>query len=195
MKNKIAQDALMLTFITLIAGLLLGLVYEITKEPIEKQKQNAKQQSYMAVFSDASEFIYDENIKADDSESVESLDEVLKAVDANGEALGYVMSITTNEGYGGPITIAMGIRMDGTLNAIEILSISETAGLGMKATEDEYKNQFANKNVESFSYTKTGAVADNEIDAISGATITTNAVTNAVNAGLAFFRSIVMGGN
>ena len=73
--------------------------------------------------------------------------------------------------------------MDGTLNDISILEISETPGLGMLAPE-ELAPQFHDKNVEAFAYTKAGAAADNEIDAISGATITTRAVTNAVNGGL-----------
>ena len=68
------------------------------------------------------------------------------------------------------------------------LSISETAGLGMKATTDSFKDQFKDKNVEKFTYTKTGATSDDQIDAISGATITTNAMTNGVNAGLCAFR-------
>ena len=76
------------------------------------------------------------------------------------------------------------------LNGIEILSISETAGLGRKADTDDFKNQFSNKNVAQFNYTKSGAAAEYEIDAISGATITTNAMVNAVNAGLSYAKSL-----
>ena len=60
----------------------------------------------------------------------------------------------------------------------------------MKAKEAEFSDQFKEKKAEQFSYTKTGAVSDSEIDAISGATVTTNAVTNGVNAGLAAFRAV-----
>ena len=56
----------------------------------------------------------------------------------------------------------------------------------MQADTDEFKSQFAGKNVAQFKYTKSGAASDEEIDALSGATITTNAVTNAVNAGLSY---------
>ena len=110
------------------------------------------------------------------------------ARDNAGNELGYAFTVTTAEGYGGDIQFAMGIRDDGTLNGISILSISETAGLGMRATTDDFKNQFKDKNVEKFTYTKTGAASEDEIDALSGATITTNAMTNGVNAGLAAFR-------
>ena len=81
----------------------------------------------------------------------------------------------------------MGVADDGTLNGISLLSISETAGLGMRAGE-VLVPQFAGKQVEQFSYTKTGAASDDQIDAISGATITTNAVVNGVNAGLLCFQ-------
>ena len=77
----------------------------------------------------------------------------------------------------------MGVQTDGTLNGISILEISETPGLGMQA-EAVLAPQFAGKQADSFTFTKTGAALDNEIDAISGATVTTKAVTNAVNTGL-----------
>ena len=118
----------------------------------------------------------------------------MEASDDSGQMLGYVLTVTDSEGYGGDIQLSMGVRMDGTLNGISILSISETAGLGMNANTDAFKGQFADKNVEQFTYTKNGASADNEIDAISGATITTNAVTNGVNGGLLTFQYL-KGGN
>ena len=117
-----------------------------------------------------------------------TIDEAMKVYDASGKMAGYVLTVTDHEGYGGDIQFAMGVQDDGTLNGISILSISETAGLGMRATTDDFKNQFKDKNVEKFTYTKTGATSDDEIDALSGATITTNAMTNGVNAGLAAFR-------
>ena len=72
----------------------------------------------------------------------------------------------------------------------QILSISETAGLGMKADTDDFKGRFSNKKVAQFNYTKSGATAEYEIDALSGATITTNAMVNAVNAGLSYAKSL-----
>lgn len=121
------------------------------------------------------------------------IDKALEVKDGSGTLLGYVLTVTSREGYGGDITFTMGIRLDGTLNGISILSISETAGLGMKA-EAVLKPQFENKNVSQFTYTKSGAVSDDQIDAISGATITTNAVTTAVNGGLYYFQT-QLGGN
>lgn len=76
------------------------------------------------------------------------------------------------------------------MNGISILSIGETAGLGMKANTDNFKKQFQDKKVDKFKYTKTGASSEDEIDALSGATITTNAMTNGVNAGLCAFQYV-----
>ena len=83
--------------------------------------------------------------------------------------------------------------MDGMLNGISLLSISETPGLGMRA-EEVLKPQFTEKQAPVFSYTKTGAASEDQIDAISGATITTNAVVDAVNAGLCYFQNVLGGG-
>lgn len=124
----------------------------------------------------------------------QEIDKMVKAIGADGSQLGFVVTVTTSEGYGGDIQFTMGVSEDGTLNGISILSIGETPGLGMKADTEEFKSQFVGKNAEVLRYTKTGAAADDEIDALSGATITTNAMTNGVNAGLCAFREAMKGG-
>lgn len=199
--GKIIKDAGALLAITLVAGFLLGLVYDVTLEPIQVQEELAKKEACQEVFADAADFREsDADLDAVTASNIEngwdkqSIDEVMEAVDESGEIIGYVITVTDSEGYGGDITFSMGVQMDGMLNGISILSISETAGLGMKADTDEFKNQFKGKNVEKFEYTKTGAASDEQIDALSGATITTNAVTNGVNAGLAAFQYL-KGGN
>ena len=123
----------------------------------------------------------------------QDIDEVMEAVDGSGNTIGYVLTVTTHEGYGGDIQFTMGVTKEGMLNGISILSISETAGLGMRA-EEVLKPQFAGKSAEKYEYTKTGAVSEGQIDAISGATITTNAVVNGVNAGLYYFQNTLGGG-
>ncbi|MDE6976772.1 MAG: RnfABCDGE type electron transport complex subunit G [Lachnospiraceae bacterium] len=198
MKNMI-KDAAVLFVITVAAGLILGFVYQITKEPIALAEEKAANEAYAEVFPGASSFEEREatdpsgdGIWQEQYQSVK-IDKAREAKDGSGTLLGYVLTVTSREGYGGDITFTMGIRLDGTLNGISILSISETAGLGMKA-EAVLKPQFENKNVSQFTYTKSGAVSDDQIDAISGATITTNAVTTAVNGGLYYFQT-QLGGN
>ena len=196
MSMESIKNTISLMLITLIAGLLLGAVYEITKEPIAKENQRAKEEAYKAVFADAGSF---EEINLDtdqvqkelDSQGLDaSINEAMKVLDGSGQQLGYVLTVTDHEGYGGDIQFAMGVQSDGTLNGISFLSISETAGLGMKAKEDSFRKQFEGQNVDQIVYTKNGASADNEIDALSGATITTNAVTNGVNAGLYYVHTV-----
>ena len=194
--------ALILFAITLIAGLMLGVVNDITKEPIAQQEQKAKNEACQNVFAVADSFEAQEladsaqieQVLTDAGISGADIDELMAAKDASGALLGYVITVTDHEGYGGDIQFSMGITNEGTLNGISLLSISETAGLGMRAGE-VLVPQFADKNVSKFTYTKTGATADSEIDAISGATITTNAVVNGVNAGLAYFDKILKGGS
>ena len=70
--------------------------------------------------------------------SADKVDEVSLAEDEKGEVLGAVLNLTSTEGYGGNISFSMGISKDGTVNGIKILSISETAGLGMRATEESF---------------------------------------------------------
>lgn len=196
-KKSMLKDALILFAITLVAGLLLGFVYDVTKEPIAQQKAKAKAEACRNVFADADSF---KAVAADGptayfaagQDSNVDIDEVMQALDSSGQLLGYVITVTDHEGYGGDIQFSMGVTLDGTLNGISILSIKETAGLGMKAG-DVLVPQFADKKVESFTYTKSGSTGDSEIDAISGATITTNAVVNGVNGGLLFFRSALVG--
>lgn len=198
MKGMI-KDALILFAITLIAGLMLGVVNDITKEPIARQEQKAKTEACQNVFADAASFEEQEmedatQALADAGLTGADIDELMAAKDASGSLLGYVITVTDHEGYGGDIQFSMGVTTDGVLNGISLLSISETAGLGMRAGE-VLVPQFENKDVDRFTYTKTGSTADSEIDAISGATITTNAVVNGVNAGLVYFDEFLKGGS
>ena len=197
--NKIIKNAAILTAITLVSGLLLGLVYEITKNPIAVSQEQAKQNAYKQVLSDAKE------LKEEKDFDTKKAEEALKtagvsgcyvkgaaeALDANGKTLGYVVTTVSKEGYGGEIEISVGILSDGTVNGIEILSINETAGLGMKAAEPAFKDQFRNVKTEKFEVKKDNPSGN--VDALSGATITSRAVTSAVNAGLAYYQNVLGG--
>lgn len=196
MSKESIKNTISLMVITVIAGLLLGFVYDITKDPIAKEQQKAKEDAYKTVFEQADSF---ETMEIDSSKVEEQLkeqgydatiNEIMMVYNHSGDFAGYVATVTDHEGYGGDIQFAIGVASDGTTNGISFLSISETAGLGMKAKEEPFKSQFSGKKVSQFVYTKNGAYADNEIDAISGATITTNAVTNGVNAVLYYIDTL-----
>lgn len=205
------KNAGILFGITLIAGILLGFVHELTKEPIAYQQELKVQRACSAVFADAASFEattlpvgdLDSQFSAAYTDMPEQMvlhpkgveigTIIYRALSVDGELLGYVISTTSKEGYGGDIELMLGIRMDGTLNGVSILSISETPGLGMRA-EEVLVPQFEDRQVSSFTYVKTGAVSEDQIDAISGATITTNAFTRAVNAGLSYFNAMLKEG-
>ena len=200
--NKILKNTLILTAITVVAGLLLGVVYGVTKEPIARTQENTKQAAFRSVLADADSFETVDGLDTDAAAALlkengytsDDIAEVAEGKDASGETIGYVINVTSHEGYGGDIELSVGILSDGTVKGIEMLSISETAGLGMKAIEADFKDQFKDKQVEKFTYTKTGESGDDMIDAISGATITTNAVTNAVDSALVYFQNELGGG-
>ena len=194
--NKIVKNTLILTAITVVSGLLLGVVYDITKDPIAQAQENTKQKAYRSVLSDASSFEAVDldvdsaaSLLSENGYTSDEITEVVEGTDDSGETVGYVISVQSSEAYDGTLELSVGIAADGTVKGVEMLSISETAGLGMKADEAEFKDQFKDKNVDKFSYTKTGESGDDMIDAISGATITTNAVTNAVDSALVYYQN------
>ena len=183
------KETLILAVITVLSGLILGFVHELTKEPIRLQQEKAVQEACRAVFPsesgvDFAEMDYVPSILLQEELKQEgvTIGSIFRAV-KDREQVGYVVETTSSEGYGGDIVLYVGITNEGTLNAVSILSISETPGLGMQA-EKVLLPQLRNKAVSSIRYTKSGSTSEDEIDAISGATITTKAVTNAVNGAL-----------
>lgn len=198
-KNTIIKDSIALFLITLIAGLALGFVNEVTKGPIQAAKDKEKAEAYGSVYEGISTFNdldgkFSEVAKTSKDTlsgagiSGVTITEVLEAKE-NDQVVGYVMAITSAEGYGGNIDLSMGITAEGEITGIQILSHSETAGLGAKAEEPEFRNQYKGMNADSLEVVKDTTSADNQIQAISGATITSNAVTNAVNGGIYFAKN------
>lgn len=201
MNKKIVHDALVLFAFTVVLGLLLGVVYEITKEPIAKVNYEKTQEAYKQVFEDADSFeaYADFDMEAANAYVAEQgyadeIEDVQAAKDANGNTLGYVITVTAKDASQSTITFSVGIQNDGTVNGYSITSISETPGLGMKATEENFYSQFEGKVVDSFVVVKSAPAADNEIEAISGSTITSKAMANGVNACIAYFQKELAGG-
>lgn len=203
-KSTILKDAMVLVIITVIAGFSLGFVHELTAPIIQQRLLEQKTEAYKVVYAEAAEFGSDDNLTALAAEAATTvlaengytgttIDDAYLALDSSGNTIGYVMSITTQKGYKGAMTISLGYSLEGETKGMEVLVNNETAGLGALASEAGFKNQFADKVVEKFEYTKSGAAADNQIDALSGATITTSAVVDAVNAGICFALSAAAG--
>jgi len=203
MNKKIVHDALILTAFTLVLGLLVGCVYGITKTPREAAEKETKEAAYKAVFSDADSFKTYEPFEKDAAKAQEdaakvlgdtySADEILdvqEAMDASGNNAGYVITVNAKDGSQGSVTFSVGIKNDGTVNGYSITKTGETPGLGLKASEPEFSQQFEGKKVEEFSVVKQAPASDNEIEAITGSTITSKAVANGCNAAILYFKSI-----
>lgn len=201
MNKKIVHDALILTAFTVVLGFILGLVYGITKEPIAAADAATAQAAYQKVFEEAASF---EPYAGFDNEAAAALMEengyndqitdVQLAKGGDGSDLGYVITVIAKDGSQANITFSVGITNDGTVNGYSITSISETPGLGDKAKNEEFSGQFSGKQVDSFEVVKQAPAADNEVEAISGATITSKAMANGVNACMTYFQNELEGG-
>lgn len=196
------KAAVNLAGITLIAGLALSSVYLLTKDAIGEQKEAANAASYQEVCPGAVSFETDAAMK----EAIDALggdvydaqygktyiNKAVAGMAEDGTVAGYVISVTSGDGFDGNITLSMGIAPDGTVNGISFTELNETAGMGMKCGDDEFKGQFAGVKTDAFTLNKAGgSTADNEIDSVSGASISSGAVVNAVNTALAFFAETV----
>jgi len=194
----IPMPAMVLLGVAVVAGILLSGVYTMTKDTIEEQKALANAASYKEVLPTAETFAFDDTAKG----AIEALEggvygtgfgkayinDALVGMDASGNVTGYVISATTAEGFDGDITISLGINADGTLSGLAFTELNETAGMGMRADEPEFKGQFSGIPAQQLSLNKAGdSTADNEIDSISGASVTSGAVINAVNAAIDFY--------
>ncbi len=198
---SIPKPAITLCVITLVAGLALSGMYSMTKDTIAAQKLAKEQESYKAVCTAAEEFVSDEAIDA----AVAALGGGIYGTDfeksyinkvmigkAGGETVGYVISATSGDGFDGDIVMSIGLDLNGVVTGVEFTEISETAGMGMLVTEAAFKDQYIGDDVDSFVVNKAGGSTEpNQIDSVSGATISSRAVTNAVNAARDFFAANV----
>ncbi|MBO4457749.1 MAG: FMN-binding protein [Butyrivibrio sp.] len=196
------RNAFILFFITLVAGASLGVVYQVTKDPIAYQETLAQNKANQAVFADAGAF----NELGKDPDAFKAvlegkngitIESVKEATSLEGQLLGYVIQMKSR-GYGDDIVFTVGIRHDGikngTINGISIISISETPGLGMNAGKIIVP-QFVEKMALRFTVVKKGQITDSgsQIEAISGATITSKAITDGVNVAVAYYDQALKG--
>lgn len=197
--KKILKDTLALVLIATVAVLCLAVIYQFTKEPIANAEKEEKIASFREVCADADTFD-EQSLIGEDGWQGEiegaTVTEAYVARDAAGNAIGCVLSVTTNKGYGGNIVLSVGITGagHGTVQGVKVMSMSETAGLGAKCQDETWIGQFKGISAAAISAVKTGKSADNEIDAITSATYTTEAVTGAVNTAIAYYQTLTEGG-
>ncbi len=199
MKKSLLKDALVLFVITLLSAVALACVYALTKDPIAKAAEEAKQKAYETVYAgvtfEAVQSGYDLVTAANDALSTgdvrdggvslkrATVTEILRAVDKDGNAVGYVVSALSKSGYGGDVTAAVGVTNEGKICGFTVLSHSETAGFGARCDEPEYQKTFV------------GDQSAADVDAISGATYTTTALKEICGAALYAVREAESGVN
>ena len=173
--------------VTAVTGIILGVVEHYTSQAIRQVELAAKNEAFKNVMPIAQTF--EAVSKTDDDFVID----VVKASDSSG-VVGWCMTVETKS-YGGPLQFIAGITKDGAVKAINILSHSDTPGLGARSTEPEFYTQFNDKTQLPLKVVKNGASNPDEIAAISGATITSTAVTDGVNAAVNYWSKNLKGGN
>lgn len=184
MKDSPLRLGIILFIIAGIMGLILGGANVMTKDLIARKIDEVNRAAYGAVLPDVDTAAL-EPLEVDDAYADRIL-EIYRAPET-----GYAFRVST-QGYGGAVTIAVGIDHTGTVTGIQILEHSETPGLGANATDPSFTDQFIGKS-EPVTVVK-GEADANTISAISGATITSRSVAESVNTALTYFQDILKGG-
>ena len=159
-----------LLVITAVSGGLLGLVYGMTKDTIAEVDQKKNAAAIAEVLGT------DENSRL---ETVTKDDLTYNlAYDAQGNLLGAAVKTFSNAGFSGRIELMVGLLADGTINKVSVLQQSETPGLGANMVNPKFKDQFDGKNPASFKLSV--KKDDGDVDAITAATISSRAFSEAV---------------
>ncbi len=180
--KEILIPTISLFLICAVVTALLAFTNSITAPKIEQLKIETENKIKIAVLADADNFSEAKTANLNGAEYT-----YYEGYDAEQNLVGYVFS-TSAKGYGGDIVTMVGVDAEGKVAGIDFLTIAETAGLGMNATKDDFKAQFIGKN--GIIGVNKNTPNENEIQALTGATITSKAVTNAVNIALELFEEV-----
>lgn len=173
----ILKMGLKLLLITAVSALSLGVTHLVTEGPIAMQLERANTEARMAVLPQAEAF---EPVLFD-PETFPAVLEIYAGLDGDG-TVGYAVK-ARSRGYGGEMEVIAGIRQDGIIEAVRVSRHRETPGLGAKAAEPVFRNQYAGLPAD-------GRLGDGDVAAVTGATITSRAVTQAVNDAAASLRDL-----
>ncbi len=186
------KPTLSLFIICLITTFCLAFVYGITKDTIvERTEKDAEEQRRM-VLREADSF---EELDGWEKQDQSGLISKAYAAYKGEELVGYVFNALP-KGYGGEIAVTVGVNSNNEISGVKIGSNEETPGLGAKAADDAFTGQYTGKDISSvLKVTKVPAKADNEIQAVSGATVSSRAVTKAVQASAELGEKLFDGGD
>lgn len=158
--NEIIKPVLVLVCICLVVTALLAYINSVTSPIIAKAEEEKTEQAMSEVLCEADGF---------EKLEIENLPDRVTEVYTATNGVGYIFMLTT-KGYGGDMKLICGMDAEGVIEQCKTLSHAETSGLGSKTAEDPYRNQYCKKSADTLS----------EVDAITGATISSNAYKNAI---------------
>ena len=179
MKKAIIVPTIALFIICLVSTALLALVNNVTAPKIEQLAIQTEIESRNEVLEAAETF---------EEKSDNGINYVI-GLDKDGNEIGMVFT-TTAKSYGGEIIVMTGVDMEGKITGVKLLHITDTPGLGMNADKPEFRDKFLGMSNKITIVKNSANAANNEIDALSGATISSNAVAEAVNEALENFKKI-----
>ncbi|GAA0729089.1 hypothetical protein GCM10008905_28670 [Clostridium malenominatum] len=183
------KGTIVLLLITSICGLILGVAHGATKDIIaERERLESLQLSVILPKNNANDVKQmDVNL-----EGVENVSGVFEALE-NGEVVGHAVIVTTN-GFGGPIKMTVGITKEGKIGGIKIVSHGETPGIGTVIEDEKLLSKYRDKEIkEKLKLVKGTAAADNEIESITGASISSGAMVAGVNTAINFYKEQILG--
>jgi electron transport complex protein RnfG len=173
------KPTLSLFVICFVTAFCLAFVNNLTRGPIEKRAQMDAEEQRRQVLSQAESFEKLEGLEAQDESGI--IKEVYAGYIGD-ELAGYVFSAAP-KGFGGEIAVTVGVDANNTISGVKIGDNEETPGLGSKTADEKFTKQYTGKDVNTeIKIVKRPVSSDDEIQAVSGATISSRAVTGAVQA-------------
>jgi Na+-translocating ferredoxin:NAD+ oxidoreductase subunit G len=175
--KEILKPTITLFVICLVTAILLAVTNQMTRDKIVAMNKQTESTSRQVVLPGTTEF-------------EDSKDGTYAIGKSENDITGYVFT-TKSKSYGGDLSVMTGISKDGKVTGVVILEISDTPGLGLNAQKESFRDQYKQAAPEKgFEVTKSGTAADGQINAMTGATITSKAVTSAVNEAVANYQKV-----
>lgn len=187
MRENIKLGVILL-IITALSGLILGVSYEGTKEAIAKNGSLDKKEIAL-IMPEADKVLKDEKIALPKDKTIT---EVLQAFKGE-EKVGYLINVTS-KGFHGDIQTIVAISSKGQVTGIKIASHTETPGVGSKVEKTDFTDKFKNKNIQDgLKLTKVASANANEVQGVTGATVSSTAVVGGVNKAIEFYNNNLKG--
>lgn len=187
--NETVKLGLILLIISAIAGGLLALTNSVTYERIAMAEELANEQAKQKLLSEAEKIVtLDDSKLKEVAGSDSNILEISEGYDSSSNLVGYVFKATTS-GFGGEIQFMLGVSTEGKITGIEVLNHGESPGLGANIEKSYFKDSFVGKSAKGNLTSAKEPTGENEIQALTSATVTTNAMLNGVNQVLEVYNS------